>query len=119
MCVVGVAGVLAAASTASGAVCNNGDSRARDVNGTPTGEDWLFANEETVIYGEGAESNFNPGYLGVTGSNGYIEASGSADDDPDLEVDWSLAGGEAEGRAGVDTGGVDVIDACINGEDIL
>lgn len=116
------AGVFAAFAvpSASYAACNDGTSQARDTSGNPTGADTLAdLPDGGVIYGDGAESNLNPGYLGITGPHGYIEISGNNDADPNVQVDGSSADAPLEGRAGVDTGAATPADACINGTEIL
>jgi len=52
----------------------------------------------------------------TTGTTGYIEISGNADDAPNVQVDGSSAA--VEGRAGVDTGAQSA-DACVNGNEVL
>lgn len=118
LAVVGVFGAFASPS-ASYAACNDGTSQARDENGNPTGADTLGTLPDGgVIYGDGAESQLNPGYLGITGPHGYIEISGNADDAPNVQIDGNSADSPVEGRAGVDTGSQSA-DACLAGQEIL
>lgn len=118
---VAVAGVFAAfgSPSASYAACNDGTSQERDELGQPTGADTLQTLPDGgVVYGDGAEENLNPGYLGVVGPRGYVEASGNLDDAPNVQVDGSSADAPLEGRAGVDTGSQSA-DACVNDTEIL
>lgn len=118
---VAVSGIVGALSvpSASLAACNDGTSQARDEFGNVTGADTLATTPNgSTVYGDGAESQLNPGYLGVTGGAGYIEISGNADDAPNVQVDGAESGGNVEGRAGVDTGAGEA-DACVNGTEVL
>lgn len=107
-------------SPALAAACNDGTSQVRDPNtGAPTGADTLGTTPNgTTIYGDGAEENLNPGYLGATGSTGYIEISGNLDDRPNVQIDGADTGGRLEGRVGADTGAAQPADACVNGQEI-
>lgn len=133
--VFGIATVGSAAPAM--ATCNDGTSQARDYSGSPdplaedynpnygqvTNEDDIVSSDETptgtTVYGDGAEENLDPGYLGATGSNGYIEISGNNDEAPNVQIDGASSGGELEGRVGVDAGAEQPADACINGTEIL
>jgi hypothetical protein len=141
LCTAAVVGGAVFAGTAAPALatCNDGTSQKRDLEGQntdpnapdynpnygqPTREDDLHTTDatgsETVIYGDGAEENLNPGYLGVTGARGFIEVSGANDDAPNVQIDGQTAGGEVDGRVGVDTGNTDApADACINDNELL
>lgn len=134
---VAVAGVVFAgtAQPTFAAACNDGTSQARDYTGSPdpnspdynpnygqvTHEDDLGTTPNgTLIYGDGAEENLNPGYLGATGSTGYIEISGNNDANPNVQIDGASSNGAIDGRVGVDTGNTSApADACINGTEIL
>lgn len=118
LAVAGVIGAFASPS-ASYAACNDGTSQARDENGATTGADTLYVLPDGgIVYGDGAESQLNPGYLGVTGGHGYIEISGNADDAPNVQMDGNSTDAPLEGRAGVDTGAQSA-DFCVNGQDVL
>lgn len=119
---VGAFAAFAAPSAAVAETCNDGTSQVRDPEtGQVTGEDTLTVLPGTgsTVYGDGAEENLNPGYLGITGSTGYIEISGANDADPNVQIDGASSGGEVEGRVGADTGAATPADACINGNEIL
>lgn len=130
------------ATTSALAACNDGDSRARDYSGEPnqynedgspnpnynpkygqpTGEDYL--NPEgapnptgTIVYGDDGGGDLDPGYLGVTGSRGWVEVSGNNDSNPNVQVDGQSSGNEVDGRVGFSTDGG--ADACVNGTEIL
>lgn len=61
----------------------------------------------TKVYGDSPETD-NDGYIGVTGSRGYIEANGDGNGEtPQLDVEGRSSGGEVDGSAG--TSGV-----CVN-----
>lgn len=120
------AGLLAfgGSSPAMAATCNDGDSRATetfvDENGDTrtrnTEQDYLARQAvpgrgETIVYGDGAESMLNPGYLGVTGDAGFVELSGNLDGDPNAQVDGQ-ANGALDGRITVDGTASNL---CVNG----
>lgn len=104
----------------SWADCHNGVSRERNQSGAFTNSDTIATTPTGgTVYGDGAQEQLDPGYLGYMDSNGHAEIEGNLDAAPNVQIDGHAAGNRIDWRGGANAGSMHPVDLCVNDFEVV